>query len=145
MILTGFSMTMCLMAVAVVVYRKDVKIMTLKEFIEQYPNEGEFTVFDNEYGVETYFYHPDVLEPWDVAMNKIAGLLNVIEYKEPTATRNPITVVDLSELIKRNISNGKFAELFKHNDIDSIMDDIEAIFAGNVSEIWLTEFANSLE
>lgn len=138
-------MTMCLMAVAVVVYRKDGKIMTLKEFIERYPNEAEFTVIDNEYVIETYFYHPDMLEPWDKAMDKIAGLLNVIVYEEPTAIHNPRVTVNLSELIERNINNGKFTELFKYNDIDSIMDDIEAIFAGNVSKEWLTEFADSLE
>ena len=35
--------------------------------------------------------------------------------------------------------------LFKRNDIDAIMADIQNIFAGYVSDGWMMEFVNSLK
>lgn len=123
--------------------------MTLKEYIASRPDNedyAEFTVFDKDYDVEVYFYHPDMEEPWDMAMDTIASKLNVIEYSEEDLMHNnPQVTVDLSDLIERNINNGAFERLFIHNTVDDIMNDIHAIFAGHVSEEWLTEFANSLE
>lgn len=118
--------------------------MTLKDFICARPDEDEFTVYDKDYDTEVYFYHPDMNEKWDIAMDKIAGLLTVVDYKEATETDNPEVTVDLSALIERNISNGVFKDLFIHNNLDAIMDDIHNIFAGYVSEEWLTDFAESL-
>ena len=118
--------------------------MTLKDFICVRTEEDEFTVYDKDYDTEVYFYHPDMNEKWDIAMDKIAGLLTVVDYKEATETDNPEVTVDLSALIERNINNGVFKDLFIHNDIDAIMDDIMNIFAGYVSEEWLTDFAESL-
>lgn len=118
--------------------------MTLKDFVCARPEEDEFTVYDKDYDTEVYFYHPDMNEKWDIAMDEIAGLLTVVDYKEATEKDNPCATVDLSGLIERNIDNGVFKDLFIHNDIDAIMDDIMNIFAGYVSEEWLTDFAESL-
>ena len=67
-----------------------------------------------------------------------------MDYKEATEKDNPCVTVDLSGLIERNINNGVFKDLFIRNNIDAIMDDIHNIFAGYVSEEWLTDFAESL-
>lgn len=123
--------------------------MTLKEYIASRPDNedyAEFTVFDKDYDVEVYFYHPDMTEPWDIAMDRIASKLSVIEYtEEDLMHNNPQVTVDLSDLIERNINNGTFEKLFIRNTVDDIMNDIHAIFAGHVSEEWLTEFADSLK
>ena len=112
--------------------------MTLKQYISSHRDIEEFTVFDNDYDIETYFYHPDMTEKWDRAMNDIADKLLVTEYEHDKVT------VNLSEVLERNLSNGAFGKLFINNDIDDIMDDIMNIFAGYVSDSWLTEFADSL-
>ena len=49
------------------------------------------------------------------------------------------------DLIERNLSNLDFLDLFIDCDIDLIMDDIENILAGNVSERWLKNFVNALK
>ena len=112
--------------------------MTLKQYIYTHQNVDEFTVWDSAYDIETYFYHPDMTDKWDSAMWKIADKLNVTESDGDKVT------VDLSEVIERNLDNGVFDKLFIINDIDAIMDDIMNIFAGYVSDSWLTEFADSL-
>ena len=124
--------------------------MTLKEYIASRPDNkdyAEFTVCDKDYDVEIYFCHPDMTEPWDIVMDKIASKLNVIEYSEEDLMHNnPKVIVDLSDLIDYNIDNNEmFEKLFICNTLTDIMDDIHAIFAGHVSEEWLTEFADSLK
>lgn len=113
--------------------------MTLLDYIRMNPEGTEITVFDNEYDIETYFYN-DVDDHWDwqTAMMKIAGKLEVVSFRDRGV------VVNLSEVIRRNIHNGKFKDLFIRNNVDDIMYDIGNILAGCVSEEWLTEFANSL-
>lgn len=114
--------------------------MTLYEYIEQNPAVDEFTVWDTDYDIETYFYHEDDPDDeWGQAMKLIAQKLEVKEYHDEDKV-----CVDLSALVERNLNNGVFERLFIRNNTDDIMDDIENIFSGCVSEKWLSEFAVSL-
>lgn len=56
-----------------------------------------------------------------------------------------VVTVNLSDLIERNLSNLDFLDLFIGCDIDLIMDDIDSILSGNVSERWLKNFVNALK
>lgn len=113
--------------------------MTLFEYIRMNPEGAEITVFDSEYDIEIYFCNDtDDNWEWQTAMMKIAEKLEVVSFRDRGV------VVNLSEVIRRNIHNGKFKDLFIRNNVDDIMYDIDNIFAGCVSESWLTEFADSL-
>ena len=111
--------------------------MNLYDYLQK-TTDWEITVWDNDYDVETYFYKTDEKDDWNKAMNKLAKLLTVSEI-----SKNGITV-NLSEVIEKKIPQLKEAELFIRCDIDAIMDGINAILAGNVSERWLTEFVEIL-
>jgi len=111
--------------------------MTLKEYILQTPKGDEITVWDDTYDIEVYFYN-QISDVWDKAMMDLADMLNVVEIG------NGGVVVDLYELIERNIDNPEFERLFIDVDTDAIMDDIESILAGNVSEGWFVKFVNCL-
>lgn len=111
--------------------------MKLAEYLSNCSEDMEITVWDKNYDMETYFYSYN--DDWDKAMLKIAEALEIIEF------RNGGVIVNLSEVIEKNIDNGVFEELFIENDVDAIMDDIDNIFAGNVSDKWLMKFADSLE
>lgn len=116
--------------------------MTLYDYIKQHSTIDELTVWDKDYEMEIYFY-PDCINPdneWDKAMEIIVKKLNVVKRN----SKGCVTV-NLSEVIERNIHNGQFDGLFKRNDIDAIMADIQNIFAGYVSDSWMMEFANSLK
>lgn len=112
--------------------------MTLFEFMKTY-EDFELTVWDNDYDIEIYFYNCDEtdIDEWDKAMIEISKLLNIIEIHQ-----NGV-IVNLSEIIDKNIE--KLEGLFGDCNIDVIMDDIEAIFSGNVSEKWIKAFANALK
>ena len=116
--------------------------MTLYEYLRDYKDD-EVEVADQDYDVLAYFYYADEREEeadsWNRAMMQIARKLEVVESGDAEAT------VNLSEVIENNLDNGVFDDLFIHNDIDSIMDDINSILSGNVSEQWLDSFANSLK
>ena len=116
--------------------------MTLYEYLRDC-KEDEVEVTDKDYDILTYFYYADEREEevssWNRAMMQIARKLEVIESGDAEAT------VNLSEVIEKNLDRGVLDDLFIHNDIDSIMDDIENILSGNVSEKWMEKFANSLE
>lgn len=114
--------------------------MTLYDYIKQ-TEDWETTVFDKDYDIEVYFYKNDEdeeLDSWDESMEKLSKLLMVDEI-----SKNGV-IVNLSELIESKMENLKEAELFRVVDIDWIMDDIEAIISGNVSEEWMEEFVNAL-
>ena len=111
--------------------------MTLKEYLMQTPEGEEITVWDNTYDIEVYFYNQND-DAWDDAMMNLADKLNIVE------VRNDGVIVDLYELIDRNIDNPEFKRLFITVDTDTIMDDMESILAGYVSEEWLSDFANCL-
>ena len=113
--------------------------MTLKEYILQMPEGDEVTVIDDTYDMEVYFYNQN-FDAWDDAMMTLASKLNVVSVADDDSD----VVVDLYGLIERNIDNPEFPELFVNVDVDDIMDDMENILAGGVSENWLTRFANCL-
>lgn len=112
--------------------------MTLKDYILQTPEGDEITVWDDTYDIEVYFYN-QINDTWDKAMMDLANKLNVVEVQTDGV------VVDLYGLIERNISNPKFEKLFNDVDVDAIMDDMESILAGYVSENWFVSFVNCLE
>lgn len=122
--------------------------MTLYDYISNYPDpdKDEFAVIDNVYDVETYFYE-DILHPqddWDKAMATIAKKLTVIRELPSTESGYDYdkVIVNLSEVIEKALPYTK--ELFIDNEIDPIMDDIENILSGCVSERWLMDFAKVL-
>ncbi len=114
--------------------------MTLYDFMNQHKEIDELTVWDTDYDIEVYFYPSDldIADDTGKAEMIIAKCLNVVKIHKDGVT------VNLSEVIKRNVNNGTFENLFVDNDVDSIMADIENIFAGYVSEKWLLDFAESL-
>lgn len=114
--------------------------MTLYEYIKQ-TEDWENTVFDKDYDIEVYFYKNDdeeELDSWDKSMENLSKLLTV-----DSISKNGVTV-NLSELIESKLENLKKANLFIRTDIDSIMDSIESVISGNVSEEWMEEFVKSL-
>ena len=112
--------------------------MTLYEYLQK-TRDWETTVWDKDYDVETYFYKTDDKDKWDKAMNELAKLLTVFDFG-----KNGVTV-NLSEVIENKLLQLKDADLFLRYDIGSIMDCIDYILAGNVSEEWLTEFVDVLK
>lgn len=114
--------------------------MTLYDYLILTLEDAEVTVWDKDYDIETYFYNDqDEDNRWQISMLELAKLLTVTKI-----WKNGIEV-DLSDLINRNINNLKESELFNHCDIDSIMNDIEYIISGNVSEEWIEKFVNVLK
>lgn len=112
--------------------------MTLGEYIRQTDYGSEITVWDKDYDIEVYFdnYGDDA---WANAMMTFADKLNIVKFGDGGV------VVDMYDLIERNINNPVFKDLFIDVDVDAIMDDMENILSGCVSEEWLTEFANCLK
>ena len=112
--------------------------MKLYDYISLMPDGEELTVWDKDYDMETYFYGGEPEDKWDKAMSDLSKLLTVEEIKN-----NGVTV-NLSEIIERKTDKLDKANLFIRCDIDSIMDDIDNILAGNVSEEWMEEFVVAL-
>ena len=110
--------------------------MTLYDFIKN-SRDDEITVFDKDYDMETYFYKDTTSDEWDKAMVELSKLLNVVSYGESGVT------VNLSELIERKLD--KLDNLFNVCEIDEIMDGMDLILAGNVSERWMTDFVSALQ
>ncbi len=108
--------------------------MTLYNYLELMPKGEELTVWDKDYDMETYFYGGKPDDKWDKAMSDLSKLLTVEEIRS-----NGVTV-NLSKIIENKINELNKADLFIRCDIDSIMDDIDNILAGNVSENWLEQF-----
>jgi len=111
--------------------------MKLSSIIKKSPKGDEITVWDDTYDIEVYFYNQEN-DAWDRAMMDLASKLNVVDMHNGGVT------VDLYELIERNIPALEASGLFKICDTDVIMDDIESILAGYVSEDWLCEFVDCL-
>lgn len=117
--------------------------MKLYELLKN--SDGEFIVWDVDYDIEVYFYGTagdetlGEVDAWDKAMTDLSKLLDVKECSGRGVT------VNLSELIEKNIKKLDEAQLFIHCDIDAIMDDIMAIFSGNVPEEWMTKFVEVLK
>lgn len=113
--------------------------MKLYEYLDLMPEGEELTVWDRDYDMETYFYGGKPDDKWDNAMSDLSKLLTIEEIRN-----NGITV-NLSEIIESKIDSLDKAELFIRCDIDSIMDDIDNILAGNVSENWMEQFVAALK
>lgn len=120
--------------------------MNLLEFIKQCEEGEEIIVFDKDYDIEIYFYggkYTDKVDNWEKSMNKIAECLTVIE--ELTDRDHLTVVVNLSEILEKSLESGKMYELFYSKNIDVVMSEMDIILAGNVSEKWLADFAESLQ
>lgn len=113
--------------------------MTLYDYIKQ-TEDWEVTVFDKDYDIEVYFYKNDdeELDSWNKSMEKLSMLLTVDSISKYGVT------VNLAEVIEKHLKDLEKAKLFIYCDIDDIMDDIELIIAGNVSEKWMERFVNTL-
>lgn len=116
--------------------------MKLYELIELSEEGQEITVTDTDYEMEIYFENKDLkeMDAWDEAMIRISKLLDVVKIEKDFAVE-----VNLSKVIEDKIDEFEKSELFIDCDIDSIMDDIENIFAGYVSEKWFANFVEVLE
>ena len=113
--------------------------MKLYEYLNLMPEGEELTVWDVDYDMETYFYGGKPADKWDKAMSDLSKLLTIEEI------RNNGVTVNLSEIIENKLENLNKADLFIRCDIDSIMDDIDNILAGNVSENWMEQFVVALK
>lgn len=113
--------------------------MTLLDYIKTRPEGDEITVLDNVYDIEVYFYN-QLNDAWDDAMMRLADNLNVLDIDED---RDAVTV-DLSRLIENHIYDIADSNLFYYTDVDTIMDDMENILAGNVPEDWFVAFVRCL-
>lgn len=113
--------------------------MKLYEYLDLMPDGEELTVWDKDYDMETYFYGGKPDDKWDKAMSDLSKLLTIEEIKNDGVT------VNLSDIIESKIDKLDKANLFIECDIDSIMDDIDNILAGNVSEEWMEEFVVALK
>lgn len=111
--------------------------MTLYEYLQQ-TTDWEVTVWDKDYDLETYFYKTDGKDKWDKAMNNLAKLLTVSRFGKDGL------VVNLAEVIESKIPELAKADLFIVCKIDYIMNDIDKILAGNVSEGWFEKFVKAL-
>ena len=116
--------------------------MKLYDYLTTLEEGTELTVWDKEYDMETYFYNDEADgfddNDWQTSMLELAKLLDVIEVKEYGV------VVNLSEVIEKKLNELKEADLFIKCNIDSIMNDIQNILAGYVSEEWFKEFVDVL-
>ena len=110
--------------------------MTLYEYIQNYKDD-EVTVYDVDYDIEVYFYKETSDDEWDKSMTELSKLLHITEFGKTGVT------VDLSMLIENHLDN--LEELFIVCETDAIMDDIENVLSGNVSEKWLSDFVKALQ
>ena len=114
-------------------------MMTLYDYLNLMPENEELTVWDKDYDIETYFYSDRTkIDRWQKALLDLAKLLTVTEI------RTNGVIVNLAEVIENNITKLDKADLFIYCDIDSIMDDMDNILAGYVSESWLEIFVKTM-
>ena len=101
-------------------------------------NGDEVTVVDKDYDMEAYFYYVSGKEAdrWDKAMMKLAKVLDA------KFLGNGHVEVNLSDLVESHID--KLKGLFIHCEIDAIMEGMDLILSGYVSEHWMEEFATIL-
>ena len=116
--------------------------MTLYDYIKK-STDWEITVYDHFYDTEVYFYKPDDynnLDLWDKSMVELSKLLNVI------SVNNNGVVVNISEVIEDNFDKLKKKNIFQiWVTVDDIMEDMNSIISGNVSENWMSNFVNVLK
>lgn len=113
--------------------------LTLLEAMKIKGEDEELVVFDKYYDMETYFYYKEnPTDAWDKAMEKLAKNLEVTKIV-PSGVE-----VNLSDAIIAHMKQLEKADLFYDYDIDSIMENMMEILAGNVTESWLVKFADAL-
>ena len=113
--------------------------MKLYEYLDLMPEGEELTVWDKDYDMETYFYGGKPDDAWDKAMSDLSQLLTITEI------RSGGVIVNLSEIIENKLDSLDETNLFIRCDIDSIMDDIDNILSGYVSESWMQKFVAALK
>ena len=87
---------------------------------------------------EIIFYdEPEDL--WDQAMWRLAEVLEVISVEKQSV------IINLTEVIERNLKALKDADLFICCTVNAIMSDMPAIISGYVSEEWFDEFTKCLK
>lgn len=115
--------------------------MTLYDYIKK-SKSWENTVWDDDYDVEVYFYKPDDydnLDLWDKSMVELSKLLTISTFNKHGVS------VNLSSLIEKHLATLKEREFFGFTyTIDEIMDIINPILSGNVSEEWMWAFVSVL-
>ena len=124
-------------------------MMTLYEFMKTY-DSWELTCWDKEIDVEFYFYNNDEAEaendPWDYAMMRLSKLLEVVEVVEGEPGMREGVVVDMYRLIDKHLAAMKAAHIIgKHADTADVVEDMEMILAGNLTEEDFDEFVSALE
>lgn len=115
--------------------------MNLYEYIQLTEEGTEVTVTDSVYDTESYFYNNETTaDLWDKSMMEFAKLLTVKQINP-----NGAVSVDMSTIIENHINDLEKANLFIECEIESIMDDIDNIISGDVSEEWLAQFVEVLK
>lgn len=112
--------------------------MKLYDYLKTLEEGTELTVWDTDYDIESYFYNDEPDDDWQTSMLELAKLLDVIEVKERGV------IINLSDVIEKKLDELKEANLFKRCTTDSIMNDMENILSGYVSEEWFKKFVNVL-
>lgn len=113
--------------------------MKLYDYLVTLEEGTELTVWDKEYDIESYFYNdePDD-DNWQTSMLELSKLLEVTEVKERGV------IINLSDVIEKKLDELKEADLFRRCTTDSIMDSMEGILSGYVSEEWFKKFVEVL-
>ena len=112
--------------------------MTLYQYLKETEEGTEVAIWDIDYDIESYFYNDEPDDDWQTSMLELTKLLEVTEIKECGV------VVNLSEVIKNKLNELKEANLFVRCTTNSIMDDMENILSGYVSEEWFKKFVDVL-
>ena len=113
--------------------------MKLAEYLKKKSCGEEVAVWDTTYDMESYFYNDEPEDLWDQAMWRLAEVLEVISVEKRGV------IVNLTEVIDRNLKALKDADLFVKYTVNTIMSDIPAIIAGYVSEDWFDKFTRCLK
>lgn len=113
--------------------------MKLYDYLITLEEGTELTVWDKDYDIESYFYNDEADDDeWQTSMLDLAKLLDVTEVKERGV------IVNISEVIENKINELKEADLFRKCTVDAIIDSIEGILSGYVSEEWFKKFVDVL-
>lgn len=112
--------------------------MKLYDYLITLEEGTELTVWDKEYDIESYFYNDEADDDWQTSMLELAKLLDVTEVKERGV------IVDISGIIEKKTKELKEADLFRRCTVDLIMNDMESILSGYVSEEWFKKFVDVL-
>lgn len=124
-------------------------MMTLYEFMKTY-DSWEVTCWDKEIDVEFYFYNEDDAEAendlWDSTMLRLSKLLEVVEVVDGEPGMREGVVVDMYGLIEKHLAQLKAAHIIgKRTDTADVVENMEMILAGNLTEKEFDEFVSALE